>query len=153
MDTRQLLTALAQRKRDTETELAALREQIGPLEDRLRETDQQLLAVRSALRALGEEDLQPADDTSPAEPSWQALSRTEAIVAALAEVAPKAISPLDLVARLHTKGRTDEYNAVSAALAYLKRRRRVTQPSRGSWTVASTDPSESDEDEVVVQVK
>lgn len=62
---------------------------------------------------------------------WQQLARSDAILEVLREVR-RPIDRNELCRELEVRGRKDHLEAVSAALAYLKRSRRAVNPE-GKW--------------------
>jgi hypothetical protein len=69
------------------------------------------------------------------------MKRTDAIARVLLE-ADGPLSPSQIHQGLKGRGREDGPNAVSAALAYLNHRGRVTAVSRGQWTLPDDSEDE-----------
>lgn len=108
-----------------------LREQQSQIGQRVAELETEVQGLHMAIAragngagaatALVDSTLPPTD-----------LSRTDAIWRVLRE-AKGPMSPSEVQAALHDLGRDDDYNAVSAALAYLARNKRVHSVGRAQW--------------------
>ena len=65
-------------------------------------------------------------------PDFSSMARTDAVMAILTEQ-PEGMSPAEIRDAMHEVGREDQREAVSAALAYLKKSGRVRSPRRGLY--------------------
>lgn len=71
---------------------------------------------------------------------WESLSRRKAILLVLQE-APGPLSPAAIALKLREHGRTgDESNAISAALANMKKAGKVVATGFAKWTTADREP-------------
>lgn len=70
---------------------------------------------------------------------WRDLARTEAILRVMAEM-NRPVSPTELSQMLRSRGRVDDSrDYVSAALAHLKKQKKVERAGYGLWILPSAD--------------
>jgi hypothetical protein len=98
---------------------------------------------------------EPAGDT-PREFSAEAsrflsMDRSSAAEQIL-RTAARPMAPVEVSKRLNALGRDDAYEAVNAALAYLKRSGRAHTPRRGQWVIGPKPEIESSESEDTPEV-
>lgn len=131
---------------DLRREITDLRKRRKEIEEELADRENELRGVNAWLeRHSPEEDSDPlAGDSGTIPPDardryWRDLQRTDAVMEALA-ILNKPSSPTEIQELLHDVGRDDEYNVVSAALAYLKKKGYVESRGRGAWALSPADP-------------
>lgn len=107
----------------------------------LQNLQQKLLESDTKIRVL--ESVVVEYDEIPAE-TILTMPRTEAILRVMTDEA-RPLSPEDIRQALNDRGRTDEYNAVSAAIAHLQRTDRVHSVGRGAWVLGAGDFFHEDE--------
>jgi hypothetical protein len=137
-----------------------LRREIGDLRRRRKEIEEQLADRESELLGVNAWLERHAPDVDPDSPLgevgaippdardryWQELQRTDAVLEALL-ILNRPSSPTEIQELLHDVGRDDEYNVVSAALAYLKRKGVVESRRRGAWVPAGSEGLVLEDDE------
>lgn len=123
-----------------------LRSQVSVLEEQRESVERELRLRREELEALlriadrldlGVESVSEVTEIA-------AMDRTSAVLLALGEA--DGMSPNDVVQYLRARGRDDSYEAVSAALAYLKRSGRAHTPKRAVWKVGPPAVTEERDD-------
>lgn len=87
-------------------------------------------------------------EPSAAENAIVKMDRTAAVEHVLS--LHDGLSPQDVMERLHDLGRDDNYHAVSAALAYLKRMDRAHTPERALWKTGPASQPELDADDALI---
>lgn len=102
----------------------------------LREVEVEIEGLRYALRRHVGSD-EPLDRAAVI----RSLARTDAVHEVIMEAEGRPMSPNDVVEALHSYGRDDEYNAVSAAIAHLAKNGRVHSVGRGAW-LPGPDPED-----------
>lgn len=121
------------------TQAEEMRDKLSAERDRivgeLADLDIEIRGLRAAVHRFGGPVplLSRIEDAS-AEDVFRTLPRTEAIEIVLrgAEV---PMSPDEVRIELEHRGRTDNYNATSAAIAHLARKGRVHSEGRGQWVI------------------
>jgi hypothetical protein len=133
------LSELQRRRGKLEGEFAQLSAEIAASEEEERVLRR--IAERYDLQIAGQQPPLPQEVLE-----WRDMSRTTAIARVLEEaLVPQ--SPSQITRSLREKGRNDEYHAVSAALAHLKRAGRAdNQVSRGKWVLVSDEMPQADRD-------
>lgn len=141
-DTREAIRVALEELDRIQAEANAAEAKVGLLQ---REEEGLLLALKRHRNAagLGQQRLEVVDEETSGEPDEEFLDlpRTDAIVRVLLDH-PRGLSPAALRDALRERGRDDEYQVVSAALAHLKNQGRVTSPKRGLY-VAVRDREEA----------
>lgn len=129
-----------------------LRREIGDLRKRRKQIEEELADRENELRGVNAWLERHAPDDDPDSPPgdsgaippdarhryWRELQRTDAVLEALA-ILNQPSSPTEIQELLHDVGRDDEYNVVSAALAYLKKKGHVESRGRAAWVVSPAD--------------
>jgi len=133
----QITQALAQaqaRVADLQRQSRAAREHWIQLEVEVKEAQEE----EEVLRRIAERNAIPIPGKQPPLPNeieeWQRLDRTTAVERTLRS-AGVPLTPKQITQALHYNGRDDDYHAVSAALAHLKKAKRAHQQERGQWVI------------------
>jgi hypothetical protein len=147
MDVAEALVHVRERLAELQHRHAVAREQYIQLGVEIADAE----AEEKVLRRIAERYELPIAGQEPPLPQeveeWQGLDRTTAIERTLQEVRIP-MSPKQIANAMRDKGREgDDYHAVSAALAHLKRQGRASQAERGRWV---SQVSAADEPQVRV---
>jgi hypothetical protein len=127
---------------ETEALLAEARVELQQIDERIKLLQCEQYGVQLALARLRREPPPPLaagdqphddDEAQGGGTSWSELSRAEAVLRVLSD-AGAPLGRLEIASRLVDVGRDgDDPDAVSAALAYLRRTHRVERSGGGRW--------------------
>lgn len=130
-------------REEVEQEITAVEHQLAVLERKQNELQREEEGHRLALARLFPEssDAMPTpveqENTLlfPAESDLAPLPRTVAVEAAVRDLSAGSAlaSPSAIEQWLHERGRSDERDAIGAALSYLNKRGSIRRESRGAW--------------------